>query len=71
MTAPLPLGRVVATPEALKLLMEAGGNPLDYLARHATGDWGDLCTFDCRQNKIALRDGLRVLSSYPVGRERV
>ena len=42
-----------------------------YLARHATGDWGDLCAFDRRQNEIALRDGYRVLSSYPVGGERV
>jgi hypothetical protein len=69
MTAPLPLGKVVATPGALKLLKEAGGLPFDLLARHATGDWGDLCTFDRRQNKIALREGYRVLSSYPVGRE--
>jgi hypothetical protein len=72
MTAPLlPLGRVVATPRALKLLMEARSNPFEYLARHATGDWGELCAFDRRQNEIALRDGYRVLSSYPVGRECV
>jgi hypothetical protein len=60
----------VATPGALKLLMEAGGHPFDYLARHATGGWGNLCAFDRRQNEIALRDGYRVLSSYevPVGR---
>ncbi len=71
MTAPLPLGRVVATPWALKLLSEAGGHPFDLLARHATGDWGELCAFDRRQNEIALRDGYRVLSSYSVGRQRV
>ena len=71
MTAPLPLGKVVATPGALTLLMEAGGHPFDYLARHATGDWGELCAFDRRQNQIALRNGNRVLSSYPVGRECV
>jgi hypothetical protein len=67
----LPLGKVVATPWALKLLSEAGQDPFDYLARHATGDWGELCTFDRRQNEIALRDGHRVLSSYPVGEGRV
>jgi hypothetical protein len=66
MRAQLPLGLIVATPGALKLLMEAGGHPFDYLARHATGDWGDLCAFDRRQNEIALRDGYRVLSSYEV-----
>jgi hypothetical protein len=71
MRVPLPLGRVVATPAALKLLLEVGSHPFDLLARHATGDWGDLCTFDRRQNEIALREGLRVLSSYAVGGECV
>jgi hypothetical protein len=71
MTTPLPLGRVVATPGALKLLTKAWANPFDYLARHATGDWGDLCAFDHRQNEIALRDGYRVLSSYEVLAGRV
>jgi hypothetical protein len=70
MRAPLPLGRVLATPGALKLLAEAREHPFNYLARHATGDWGELCAFDRRQNEIALREGLRVLSSYeaPAGR---
>jgi hypothetical protein len=71
MTAPLPLGRVVATPGALKLLTEAREHPFNYLARHAAGDWGDLCGFDRRQNEIALRDGYRVLSSYEVPAGRV
>ena len=68
--APLPLGKVVATPGALKLLSDAGEHPFAYLARHATGDWGDLCAFDRRQNEIALREGSRVFSSYntPAGR---
>jgi len=64
MAAPLPLGRVVATPGALRVLMEAGGHPFEYLARHATGDWGDLCAFDRRQNERALREESRVFSSY-------
>jgi hypothetical protein len=70
MTAPLPLGQVVTTPGALKLLIEKGEHPFDLLARHATGDWGELCAFDRRQNEIALRDGYRVFSSYetPAGR---
>jgi hypothetical protein len=71
MTAPLPLGRVMATPAALKLLTEARAHPFEYLARHARGDWGELCAFDRRQNEIALREGYRVLSCYPVGEERV
>ena len=60
----LPLGKVVATPGALKLLLQAGEDPFDYLARHATGDWGNLGAFDRRQNEIALRIGERIFSSY-------
>jgi hypothetical protein len=71
MTAPLPLGRVVATPGALKFLSEIGEDPFDYLARHATGDWGDLCAFDRHQNEIALREGLRIFSSYNAAGGRV
>ena len=71
MTAPLPLGRVVATPGALEVLGKSGGCALDYLARHATGDWGDLCIHDRRENERSLRHGMRVLSSYPVGEERL
>jgi hypothetical protein len=71
MRAPLPLGRVVATPGALELLKEGKRHPFDLLARHATGDWGELCAFDRRQNEIALREGLRVLSSYETTAGRV
>ena len=66
MRAPLSLGRVVATPGALRLLEVAGGHPFELLARHAAGDWGNLCAFDRRQNEIGLRDGYRVFSSYEV-----
>ena len=71
MTAPLPLGKVVATPGALKLLSEVGKCSFDLLARHATGDWGNLCSFDQRQNEIALRDGYRVFSAYDITAGRV
>ncbi len=71
MTAPLPLGKVVATPGALKLLSEIGEDPFGYIARHAAGDWGELCTFDRRQNEIGLRDGYRIFSSYEVPTGRV
>ena len=71
MTVQLPLRRVVATPEALKLLGDVGENPFDYITRHAAGDWGELCAFDRRQNEIALRDGYRVVSSYEMTAGRV
>ena len=62
MMAPLSLGRVVATPGALKVLGENGGHPVDYLVRHASGDGGDLCGFGRRQNEIARRDSYGVLN---------
>jgi hypothetical protein len=64
---PLPLGRVVATPGALKVLLEAGEDPLRYLARHSSGDWGDLDEEDRRENELSLRHGWRIVSSYPIG----
>jgi hypothetical protein len=65
--APFLLGRVVATPGALQLLEEVGEDPLPYLARHASGDWGELDSQDRRENERSLKNGWRVLSSYPVG----
>jgi hypothetical protein len=40
-----------------------------FLARHSQADWGDLDSFDKRQNDIAVKEGLRILSAYdvPVG----
>jgi hypothetical protein len=67
MMRPLPLGRVVATPGALKLLSEAGENPFCYLTRQASGDWGDLDEYDRRENERSLKHGWRIVSSYPVG----
>lgn len=59
------LGRVVATPGALAALERAGRTPLDYLERHARGDWGEvLGEEDCRANAAALGTGARLLSAY-------
>ena len=68
---PLPLGRIVATPGALEFLSEAGEDPLGYLARHASGDWGDLDAHDRRKNERSLKHGWRILSSYPIGENTV
>jgi hypothetical protein len=68
---PLPLGKVVATPGALELLMEEGEDPFDYLARHATGDWGELDDHDRKENEQSLEHGWRILISYPVGERHI
>ena len=58
------LGRLLATPGALRAMEEAGQTPLDFITRHARGDWGELCEEDKRLNDEALVDGSRLLSSY-------
>ena len=67
MMGPLPLCKVVATPGALRVLLELGEDPLCYLARHASGDWGELDNYVLRENELSLRHGWRLVSSYPVG----
>ena len=59
------LGRIVATPGALTALEKVGQTPLDYLQRHAKGDWGEvLGEEDAQANAAALVHGTRLLSSY-------
>ena len=67
MMGPLPLGRIVATPGAIVVIAEAGEDPRVLLARHASGDWGDLDEDDRRENEWSLKHGWRILSSFPVG----
>jgi len=68
MASPLfDLGRVVATPRAMALLVSAGENPARLLERHASGDWGEVPPEDARENGRSLKYGWRVVSSYPVG----
>lgn len=59
-----PLGQVVATPGALMALIDAQQGPEEFLLRHVTGDWGTLDEHDRKENELALRKGLRLLSAY-------
>ena len=49
------------------MLQETGEDPLYYLARHRSGDWGEIDIHDRRENELSLSHGWRILSSYPVG----
>ncbi len=57
-------GQIVVTPGALKALAEARVSPLSLLARHLSGDWGDLDAEDKSENEIAVERGYRILSAY-------
>jgi hypothetical protein len=59
-----PLGQVVTTPGAQSAILEAGQVPIEFLQRHARGDWGDVCAEDKGLNDEALIDGSRLLSVY-------
>ena len=66
----LTLGRIVATPGALKALERTGEHPSTFLRRHEHGDWGHLCNEDKHANDDAVKhEGdherqARVLSCY-------
>lgn len=57
-----PLGRVVSTAGLLaQVSAEAVASAF---ARHARGDWGELCEEDQDANEQALQHGDRLLSAY-------
>jgi hypothetical protein len=58
------LGTPTATPGALEALAQSSQSPADFLARHVSGDWGELCSEDRRLNNQAVRSGTRILSAY-------
>jgi hypothetical protein len=58
------LGKLVATPGALAALTEAGQSPMEFVARHVKGDWGECGKEDRAANEDALRDEARIFSVY-------
>ena len=63
-----PLGQIVATPGALATC------PREHLtaclSRHGRGDWGVVCAEDAARNDAAVTDGDRILSAYPIDRDK-
>lgn len=58
------LGRLLATPTALRAIEQAGQSPAEFLDRHVLGDWGTVCEEDGDLNDEAVKDGSRILSAY-------
>lgn len=59
-----PLGRVVATPGALRALERAEQLPAEFLDRHVNGDWGEVPEEDKQENEFSVEHGFRILSAY-------
>ena len=62
-----PMGRFVATPGALALGIDLQA----LLARHTSGDWGDLGLEDQALNDRSVAEGERLLSSYDTPKGKV
>ena len=60
--AQLPLGNVRIGPEARKALTTEDIQLA--LSRHANGEWGNVSKRDAKENERALREGVRVMSTY-------
>lgn len=64
-----PLGQVFLTIGAREALQESNQLPNEFLARHQTGDWGELCEDDKKENEFSVKEGFRILSGYKTERE--
>ncbi len=58
------LGKLVATRGALAALEVAGQTPLEFIRRHQSGDFGEVCDADKRENELSIKRGYRILSAY-------
>ena len=45
-------------------LEESSEEPVGFLYRHASGDWGELDDEDRKENELSLREGFRLVSAY-------
>ena len=61
------LGQLVATPGAPAAIGVSGDDLSTYLARHQSGDWGDIDAHDRRENGLSLEQDpadVRVHTQY-------
>ncbi len=59
-----PLGTVCMTPGVADLVEQHQLSIHEYLARHVSGDWGEVCVDDAAENTLSLLEGYRILSAY-------
>lgn len=57
-------GQIMMTPGAIDALLEAKDSPFQYLANHLSGNWGDVCEDDAKENDFSVKNGFRIMSVY-------
>jgi hypothetical protein len=57
-------GQLLITPGAKQAIEASGDSILLLLARHLSGDWGDVNKADAVENELSLIRGFRILSAY-------
>jgi hypothetical protein len=61
-----PLGQIFLTVGAREALSESNQQPIEFLARHQSGDYGDICEEDRLENELSVREGYRILSRQDI-----
>ncbi len=64
-----PLGEVYLTIGAREALEESNQTPNEFLAKHQSGNYGDICKDDWEENDLSLKEGFRILSSYKTSKD--
>lgn len=59
-----PLGTVYLTIGSKETLLESNQDAFSFLEKHQTGNWGELCENDKKENELSVKEGFRILSSY-------
>jgi hypothetical protein len=63
------LGSVYLTVGAREALENSNQTAAEFLARHQSGDWGDVCKDDKIENELSVKQGYRILSSYKTSKD--
>lgn len=72
-TGKFPLGQLVSTRGVFDWAEEQGMQSaiMNCVARHVSGDWGDVCVEDWASNDDAVKHGGRLLSAYTLAGTKI
>lgn len=60
------LGQIVVTRGAAEETKNIGRHPIQLIAKHVEGEWGDLPPEDIQENELSLEKGYRLFSAYNI-----